>query len=313
MQVTIIIKNSPKIYYLILFLPLFFYIGGCSESTSTNNTAPAYVAEIEDWRQKRVDNLKAENGWLNLAGLFWLQEGLNTFGTHSSNDIVFPEGKAPDFMGSFGLNEKTVTIQITDGVDVFHSDKPVKSLQLNNVGDDRIILSYGSLRWFIIQRGDRFGVRLRDLESPILTEFHGIESYPIDSNWHVEAKFELYETPKLIPIPNILGTVNQEASPGELVIQIDGKELRLNPLGEMTDDELWIIFSDATTGKSTYGGGRYLWMNTPKEGKGIIDFNKAYNPPCVFTNYATCPLPPEPNKLTVEVLAGEKYYDSGVH
>lgn len=141
-------------------------------------------------------------------------------------------------MGSFGLQEKVVSIQITIGVDVFHNDKPVKSLQLTNDSDERIILSYGSLRWFIIQRGDRFGVRLRDLESPILTEFHGIESYSIDSNWRIEVKFETYETPKLIPIPNILGTVNQEASPGELVIKIDGKEFRLNPLGEMTDDEL---------------------------------------------------------------------------
>ncbi len=311
MQIAIIKKTDTKLY-LALFVLLSSHIS-CSESTSTNNATVAYVSEIEEWHNKRIEDLKSEDGWLNLVGLFWLEEGLNTFGSHSSNDFVFPVGKAPDFMGSFGLNEKAVTIQITDGVDVIHKDKAVKSLQLTNDNGDRIILSYGSLRWFIIQRGDRFGVRLRDLESLTLTEFHGIESYPIESNWRVKVKFEPFEKPKLIPIPNILGTVNQEASPGELIFEVDGKEYRLNPLGEMTDDRLWVIFSDGTTGKSTYGGGRYLWMNTPNDGKGILDFNKAYNPPCVFTNYATCPLPPEPNKLTVEIMAGEKYYDSGLH
>lgn len=286
---------------------------GCSEKNSTKNTSQAYITEIEKWQQKRVESLKSEESWLNLAGLFWLKDGENSFGSNSENDIVFPGQKAPDFIGSFILKDSTVTVRIRDKVNVLHDGQSVRSLQLTQTNSDTPILSFGSLRWFIIQRGDRFAVRLRDLESKTLAEFTGIESYPIDANWRIQADFKQYETPELIPIPNILGTVHDQASPGVLIFKIDGKELRLHPLGEITDDELWIIFSDGTTGKSTYGGGRYLYMDTPKDGKGIIDFNKAYNPPCVFTNFATCPLPPESNKITVKVLAGEKYYYNGLH
>jgi uncharacterized protein (DUF1684 family) len=184
----------------------------------------------------------------------------------------------------------------------------------NDMAGDPTKLALGTLSWTIIKRGERYGVRLRDHEHPMLKSFDGIETFPIDSTWRIEAIFELNNPSKIIAIPTVLNTITEEPSPGAFVFNINGKPYRLDATGKMTDKELFLIFGDQTNGKETYGAGRFLYVPTPDaNGKTMIDFNKAYNPPCAFTEYATCPLPPEQNKLPVRITAGEKNYAQAVH
>lgn len=269
----------------------------------------AYVQEIERWREKRHQNLLADDGWLNLVGLEWLEEGENSFGAGSENRVRFPEGKAPEAMGWFVVAGDRVSVRVLPGVDVRHQGQPVTSLDLRTDAEgDPTLLEYGTLRFFVIRRGDRFAVRIRDLESPTQQSFSGLESFPVDPKWRVEARFEPYDPPKPIPVPNILGTVEEESSPGAVVWAMEGKIHRLDALSA-DDDRLFLIFADETTGRETYGGGRYLYADPPSpDGRIVLDFNRAYNPPCVFTPYATCPLPPPQNRLALRVEAGEKVY-----
>ncbi len=170
------------------------------------------------------------------------------------------------------------------------------------------LLHLGSLTFHVIKRGERLGVRVKDKENPARIKFPGLQYFPIDPKWRVTAKFVPYNPPKKIPILNVLGMLQDEPSPGTLEFQVNGKTYRIDPITEQGSDELFLIFADQTTGKETYGAGRYLY--TPQagpDGKVLIDFNKAYSPPCAFTAYATCPLPPPGNKLAVRIEAGEKY------
>jgi uncharacterized protein len=170
-------------------------------------------------------------------------------------------------------------------------------------------LSYESLHWVIIKRADAFGVRLRDYEADAVSKFEGVEQYPIDLNWRIEAKFIPYESSKTIAITNVLGQTTPNPTPGYLEFQIEGKTFTLDALGAEEDDELFLIFADETSGEETYGGGRYMYVKkADASGKVIIDFNKAYNPPCVYTPHATCPLPPRQNILDVAITAGHKNY-----
>jgi len=274
-----------------------------------------YISEIDRWHEERIESLTRPDGWLTLAGLFWLSEGENTFGTDASNDIVFPAGKAPDFLGSFFLRKGQVSMQIRPGVKVFHDGRPVQSLVLKDDSDGApSVLEAGPLSWCVIKRGDRFAVRLKDRESPTLREFEGIERFPVDRKWRVEARLEPYDPPKTIPVPTVIGTVIEEHSPGALVFEMDGRSFRLDPIAESSDTDLFLVFGDETNGIETYGGGRFLVVAKPDSaGFTSIDFNKAYNPPCAFTPYATCPLPPEQNRLPFRVTAGEKSYAGYSH
>jgi len=252
--------------------------------------------------------LKSEKGWLNLVGLFWLKEGENKFGAHSSNDIVFPQDKAADYMGSFFLTGNEVTVTINSGVNVISDSVSVTEMKLNNdISSRPTIMEFGSLRWFIIQRGEKIGIRLRDLDAPLVKNFKGIDSFPVSEKWKVDARYEEYSTPKVIQIPTVLGTVDPDTSYGSLNFIIDEKEFRLDPV--RSGDKFFLIFADQTNGEDTYGGGRFLYTNKPDStGSVTIDFNKAYNPPCAFTKYATCPLPPKENRLYIEITAGEKTF-----
>ena len=291
---------------------LFFVISlialpGCSGNNGEKGS-PEYISQIKLWHQKRIENLKKENGWLNLAGLFWLKNGENTFGTNPGNDIVFPKGKAPGKIGVFTLKDSTVTIKINTGIKVASNNKLVKEMKLKtDMSGDPTVLTLGFLKWFIIKRSDKYGVRLRDLSSDLLTEFAGIDTYPINEDWKITAKFEPYDPPKSISIPTIIGTVDEEKAPGALVFKKNGIQYKLDPVVE--GNQFFIIFADETSGKQTYGAGRFLYTSLPDSaGNVILDFNKAYNPPCAFTPYATCPLPPRQNYLKLEVTAGEKKY-----
>jgi uncharacterized protein (DUF1684 family) len=178
-----------------------------------------------------------------------------------------------------------------------------------DVEGEPTVLKLGELDFFVIERGGRLAVRVRDLKSEAGHSFRGIKSYPIEVRWRVAARFAPYDPPKQIPIATINGTLIDEASSGALVFAVDGQSYRLDVLGKPGDKSLFVIFSDETTGRETYGGGRYLYAPAPgADGLVDLDFNKAYNPPCVFTDYATCPLPPRQNRLPFRIEAGEMNY-----
>ncbi len=291
------------------------FLFGCHSSQPRQRAEAKYLGEIQAWHQQRIERLKSPTGWLNLAGLFWLEAGENTAGADSTNAIILPKDKAPDFVGSFILHDDIVTFQARPGVHVMLGDSAVTSIVMHNdLQENPTKLSLGALSWTIIKRGEKYGVRLRDHEHPLLKTFDGIATYPIDSTWRVEATFEPNNPPKILAIPTILNTIDEEPSPGAFVFKLNGKTYKLDATGKMTDKELFVIFADQTNGKETYGAGRFLYVPTPDaNGKMMIDFNKAYNPPCAFTAYATCPLPPEQNKLPVQITAGEKSYAHATH
>lgn len=213
-------------------------------------------------------------------------------------------------VGSIYLENGNVWTEIVEGVTVLHDHKPIRTIQMKpDISGEPTILSVDSLDWYVIKRGERFGIRLRDHENENIKNFEGIEIYPIDKTWRVQAKLEPYDPPKIIEVPNIMGTINKEISLGALVFSIDGKEYRLDPIGKPGGKSLFVIFADQTNGYETYGAGRFLYANMPGEdGLTTVDFNMAYNPPCAFTRFATCPLPPTQNVLPIKVTAGEKNY-----
>jgi uncharacterized protein (DUF1684 family) len=278
--------------------------------TPATTRGESYRQEIEDWRKARVDRLISEDGWVTVIGLLWLEEGVNTLGGSPSKDLVFATPKAPASVGALTVQGTLLHLEVAAAVEVTQNGKPVQSLDLQpDVSGEPTILDLGDLRFNVIEREGRYAIRLRDRQHPARFDFPGIESYPIDPEWRVEARFEVHDPPKKIPIPNVLGTVNQETSWGAVVFEVDGETQRVDALAEPGAKRLFLIFGDQTTGRETYGGGRYLYADAPdSEGKVVVDFNKAYNPPCAFTDFATCPLPPRQNRLVVRIEAGEKKF-----
>jgi uncharacterized protein (DUF1684 family) len=272
-------------------------------------TGAAYADEVEQWKAKRLANLKGEDGWLSLVGLHWLKEGENKLGSDPSSDVPLPEGKAPRAAGSIFLNDGATRIEARPGSGITSEGKPVTSLDLQpDAGGKPTVLKLGTLTFHVIKRGERLGVRVKDSASPERTNFRGLEYFPTDERWRVEARFEPHNPPKTIPITNVLGMEEDTPSPGSLVFDLNGQTYRLDAITEEGEEQFFVIFADQTSGKETYGAGRYLYAGPPdSSGRLLIDFNKAYSPPCAFTNYATCPLPPEQNKLSVRVEAGEKF------
>ena len=288
----------------ILFITILLHYG-CTEKEPEPNGDPEYIAEVEQWHKKRIERLKTETGWLNLVGLYWLKEGDNTFGSSKENDIVFPQN-APAFIGILTLKDSTVKMVVNDGINILHKGQPVIELDLQpDVSGDPTILDIGSLRWYIIERSKGFGIRLRDLESSLVKEFTYIDRFPVQDDWNVSAVFEAYHPPKVISIPTALGDVVEEESPGAAVFKVNGETYKIDLID--TGKRYWLIFADGTSGEETYGAGRYLYTDKQDStGNMKIDFNLAYNPPCVFTKFATCSFPPKQNFLELRITAGEK-------
>lgn len=254
--------------------------------------AASYPEEIAAWRKQREDRLKAPGGWLSVAGLFWLHEGANTFGSGTGNEIVLPDG--PANAGVFELRGEKVTVKMSGA-------------ERELWPDSADVAQVGRLNLFVIHRGEKFGIRLKDPESEYRRAFHGIDCFPAKADYKVTAKW--VAEPAKVPILNVLGQTEDMQSPGYAVFQLQGHEYRLRPVLETPDaQELFFIFRDQTSAKESYGAGRFLYSGMPKDGQVVLDFNKAYNPPCAFTPYATCPLPPPENRLAVRIEAGEKKY-----
>ncbi len=254
----------------------------------------AYRAQIEEWRHAREAALKADGGWLTVTGLFWLHEGANTFGPDSSHEIALPEGPGV-VSGAFELHGGKVAVRM---------DGQLRELRTDEMGKPDAV-TMGSLTLFPIARGGKYGIRLKDTNSSLRKEFTGLKYFPIKEEYRIRTR--LARDSRKIPILNILGQVEETPSPGYVEFELHGQKLRLTPVEE-TPGELFFIFRDLTSGHETYSSGRFLDTALGKDGEVVLDFNEAYNPPCAFTQYATCPLPPKENRLAVRIEAGELKY-----
>jgi uncharacterized protein (DUF1684 family) len=308
---------------LALSAALTLFAAACARTpqpTTTTTTTPTqqqqaasggatFEQDLEQWKAKRLASLKSDDGWLTLIGLFWLKEGENKFGSDPSNDIVLPEGKSPAMAGTLRLAGGHVTLEAQPGSGITSKGRPVGTLDLVSDEDGSpTVLDLGSLSFHVVRRGDRTGLRVKDKENPARAEFKGTEYYPVDRKWVVNARFEPYDPPKQMPIRNVLGMEMEETSPGALSFEVDGRACKIDALREKGEEQLFIIFTDQTSGHETYGAGRYLYADPPgADGRVQLDFNRAYSPPCAFTRYATCPLPPAQNRLPLRVEAGEKF------
>lgn len=265
---------------------------------------PQYAAQMAKWRRERESDLR--QNWLTLVGLFWLNQGENRFGSDPADPVALPKGKAPQQAGTFLLQGGKVLVKVAPGVRATNGGHAVHSLALQpDTSGHPTVLSLGDLRLHIIQRGERFGVRVKDVRSEALAHFRGLQYFPLNESWVVRARFTAFDKPQEISIPTVLGTDAKMQSPGMVEFQLNGRTLRLQPVIE--DQQLFFIFHDLTSGKQTYPPGRFLYTAMPKNGEVLLDFNRAHNPPCAFTPYATCPLPPKQNYLDVAIEAGELF------
>jgi uncharacterized protein (DUF1684 family) len=297
-----------KSLFLFATFIVLFSISSCKNETLEAKGSPEYFEEIKQWDQKRAERLKADDGWLNLVGRTWLKQGENKFGSSKENDVIIESGKVPANMGVFIFHDSTVIMKVNDGIEVLFNGIPVKEMVM--IGDgkkDMTVFQCGPIKWNLIVRDTLYGIRFRDLESEAVKNFKGIERFPVNEDWKVSADFEAYNPPKKISVPNVLGQIDEEPSPGAIVFTKENQTYRLEAVD--AGDRLWFIFADGTSGEETYGGGRFLYTDkADSTGKVIVDFNKAYNPPCVITKYATCPLPPKENYIKLRITAGEKMY-----
>jgi len=298
-----------KFFSSFIAVIIIFSFYSCQTETLEQKGSSEYIAEVNEWHQKRIERLKDENGWLTLVGLYWLEEGENTFGSDKSSDIVFPEN-APGKIGTIALTDSILTLSVSEGVNVLSEGKAVDRISLqHDLTGNPTILETGSLRWYIIKREDKYGIRLRDTENKLRKEFDTVEKFPINTDWRLNAKFEPYYPPKTISLPSQLGNNVEEKSTGAAIFKIDDKEYKLDAI-DAGGNRLWFIYADETNGKETYGAGRYMYIDKPDStGNMIIDFNYSYNPPCVFTKYATCSFAPKQNHLRLRITAGEKMWE----
>lgn len=284
------------------------------EESAERAPTAGHAKEIEAWRAGRIERLTAPDGWLSLVGLPWLKAGRNTIGSAKDNDIVL--AKAPPHLGAITVAGGKATIGLAAGsVATIDGKRAKRAVLLDDSHEAPTTVAFGTVRFYLVERGGRLGLRVKDSEAETRTKFAGIESFPVDPSWRVEADWTPFDPPRTLEVPNVLGSVDRMIVPGKATFLRDGKRFELLPVLETADaKELFLIFADRTSGKETYGAARFLYADLPKDGKVVLDFNKAYNPPCAFTPFATCPLAPPENRLAVPVRAGErKYTGPGAH
>lgn len=274
-------------------------------------TTSEYTREVETWRAERVARLEAPRGWLSLVGLHWLKEGANTVGSGKDNAIVLAKG--PETLGVVTLKDGKVSIALDpDAGATIDGRRETSAVLRDDSRPNPTVVEFGTVGFYAIRRGERIGLRVKDTEAPARTRFLGIDYFPIDPSWRIVANWVPFEPAHQLEVPNVLGDVDEMPVPGKAVFERDGKTYELLPVLEDPDaDSLFFILADRTNGKQTYGAGRFLYTGMPEDGKLVIDFNRAYNPPCAFTPFATCPLAPPENRLDLAVTAGEKKYRGG--
>jgi uncharacterized protein len=268
---------------------------------------PAYKKAVQDWRARAEASLRRDNGWLTLAGRYVLKPGENTFGTGDRNDIVFPKGVGPVGMGSVFVEPGKVTVKLVEGLKMKKDGIEYSERVMGTATDERDWVSVGRAAFHFIERDARYILRLADNESEVRKRFGGRVWYDVDDRYRVPARYFAYDPPRKIKIVNVLDEVADEPAPGYVEFEIDGRPYRLDAVGD--DDGLFFVFRDDTAGDTTYRSGRFLFVEEkPRPGQVFqLDLNRAYNPPCAFSEFTTCPLPPQQNILKVRIDAGEKY------
>ena len=265
----------------------------------------AYRDEILNWRQKNEADLKKDNGWLAVAGLWWLPEGSTPFDQSESGGVVRSELHEPNvtpIKAAFVRAGRKVTVEVFGDDPIFVNEKKVRTAELSSSDS----VTWGTVTMFVIERGQRVGIRIYDTNNKPRREFTGEKWFDIDPAYRIKAKYTAYDKPKERPITNVLGDTAPVSNPGYVEFTWNGKKCRLE--AQDAGDGLFFNFKDLTSGKSTYPAGRFLDAPKPVGGYVTVDFNRATNPPCAFTDFATCPLPPKANTLPVEIKAGEMTY-----
>jgi len=273
--------------------------------TSTND----YENRILNFRADRETRLREnDRSWLSLAGLFWLEEGNNSFGSGPSNHIQLENTSVPANAGVFQYKNDVVTIKVNEGVEITCNSEPVKSKSLRtDIEENPDFLNMGSIIMVTIKRGKNCLIRVWDMDYPGRQNFTGLKHYPINPVYRVAARFVPYDPPRILKIRDVIGEEYEVEFPGFAIFTLGGKECRLE--AEKAENGLFFNYYDPTNGNGSYPGGRFITTDAPSADRElVIDFNMAYNPPCAYTDYATCPLPPSQNRLPVRIPAGEMIY-----
>jgi uncharacterized protein len=268
----------------------------------------AYRLGIEQWREEHQRKLAADDGWLTVVGLDWLKEGENRVGADPKSEVALPPGSAPQKIATISWRAGKAVLHPAPGVALTLNGKPATETALR---EDDDILAINRLKFYLIRRGVRAGIRLKDNDRATRQHFQGLSWYAVDPAWRIQAKYTAWDKPHSLVFHNTIGQEESEPSPGYVTFQKDGREFRLEPM--LDDGELFFVIRDQTSGKTTYGASRFLYAKQPKNGVVTLDFNQAENPPCAFTAYATCPLPPPQNRLALAIDAGEKKYAGSAH
>ncbi len=274
----------------------------------------SYQQEIEEWQSRRLRKLTAEDGWTTLVGLLWLEEGDNSFGRAATNKIALDYPSLPQQVGTFMVHGSQMWFTAAPAAHITHNGQPVTSIgpMIADAGGKPTVLRTGTLSFYLLERSGRLALRVRDSAATTRTHFQGLEYFPIDEKWRLTARFEPHQPARTVSIVNVLGMQEDMLSPGVLVFEFDGVQHRLETVLEAGESDYFVMFTDLTNSQQTYAAGRCLYVTPPVNGSTVIDFNKAYNPPCCFTPYATCSLPQPQNRLSLAVTAGELNY-SGTH
>ena len=302
-------SRGPKLSIALELFLVGILVPFAGRAASVDEPDAAYVQSFEKWKAGQTADLK--ESWLSLVGLFWLKPGANSFGADPTNTIVFPKG--PPRAGEFDLNGKEVTLKLQPESHATISGKPVTDAELEPDTSDHVTrVEMGTLRFHVIVRGEHVGVRVRDIDSATARNFKGMMFFPLDMNYRVTATWLPSDGKKTVEVPNALGEVASDPAPGAAVFKVNGQELRLTAIGGDSKTGLFFVFNDLTLKSDTYPGGRFLDTGPIVDGHVVLDFNRAYNPPCAVTPYATCPLAPKENRLVVAIPAGEKF-DKAMH
>ncbi|MFN8439461.1 MAG: DUF1684 domain-containing protein [Caldilineaceae bacterium] len=271
------------------------------------NRIASYVRQIEAWRHQREEELRAPDGWFSLTGLFPLQDGYYTVGSNPASDISLP-ARAPDHVGVIEFRKGKAKLNVALPGQVLVEGLPLRQIELTDNGDRKkpTLVTVGTVTLFLHKFGDQYAIRVKDSTNPAIAAFAGCVWYDVQPDYRIQGKFRAYQTPQLLPIKTIVDTNTVYNSVGTLDFTLHGHPFSLLATDRGQPDQLFVSFRDATAGKQTYGPGRFLSVDLDAEGNAWLDFNKAYNPPCAFSPYATCPLPPQENILPLAIEAGER-------
>jgi len=300
---------------LVSFLLLTATASVGAAAATPSSAGDEFATENAAWREWRLERLTSETGWVTLIGLDWLQPGDNLLGSAPEARLQLPADRAPARVGVLRFAEGKVTLLPEAGTGLTADGAPLGApLVLGSDSDEHTtLLELGSLNFYLIRRGDRVGLRIRDKEARLRREFPGLDYFPADARYRVSARFTPNPPGTTVPIVNVLGITDQMPSPGRVDFELEGKHYSLTALDDTGDGRLFLIVGDRTNGDETYGGGRFLYADPPQDGATIVDFNRLYNPPCAFTPYSTCQLPPRENKLPRRLEVGEKKFAGGAH